>query len=292
MRKTILGRTGIEVSQMIYPGIMNDKMDLDQAKAFVEYALEIGVNYFDIAPSYGNAETRVGPALSPYRKDITLACKTTKRDAKGAKEELLRSLDNLKTDHFDIYQLHSLTTMEDVKEIFAPGGAFETYLWAKEQKLVRFIGFSAHNEEVALEACKHYDFDTVLFPVNWALALTHGWGERLTKHIHETNKGFIGMKTMVDRNWRDGEQRVYPGSWCRPIFDNDRLLMLAMRYAVAQGVHTMVPPGNFEFFNYMYKHMDEIWDIALGDEDYAYLKEEARLIQDELIFDPRVKQEA
>lgn len=290
MRRTTLGRTGLEVSRLIFPGILNSGQDLDEAKQFVEQALKIGVDYFDIAPSYGNAETRLGPALSPYRDQITLACKTTERTAAGSKKELLQSLENLGTDHFDIYQLHSLTTMEDVETIFAPGGALETYLWAKEEGLVRFIGFSAHNEEVALEACKRYDFDTILFPLNWALNLVHGWGDRLMEVAKASNKGVIGMKTMVDRQWRENEPKVYPMSWCRPIFDNDKLLMLATKYGVAMGADIMVPPGNFEFFNYMYKHLDEIWDEPLTDAELEYLRSEAFKIKDELIFDPRVKQ--
>ncbi len=289
MLKTTLGRTGLEVSRVIYPGILNLGQDLDLAKQYVEYALKIGVNYFDVAPSYGNAETRLGPAIEPYRDQITLACKTTERTAEGSKRELLQSLENLKTDHFDIYQLHSLTTMEDIRTVFAPGGALETYLWAKEQGIVNFIGFSAHNEEVALEACRQYDFDTILFPLNWALNLVHGWGDRLMEVAKASNKGVIGMKTMVDRQWRSGEEKVYPNSWCRPIFDNDKLLILAARYGVAMGADVMVPPGNFEFFNFMYKHQDEIWGEPLTEEELLYLKAEAFKIKDELIFDPRVR---
>ncbi len=286
MRRTVLGRTGLEVSRMVFPGIMNMGKDIEEAKQYVDYALNQGVNYFDVAPSYGNAETRLGPAIKGVREEIVLACKTLERSAAGAKRELVQSLEQLETDRFDIYQLHALKTREDIDLIFGPGGAFETYLWAREEGLVRYLGFSAHNEEVALAACEHYDFDTVLFPLNWALNLLHGWGDRLMAHAKETNKGVIGMKTMVDRKWRDGEPTVYPQSWCKTIYDNDRLLLLANRYGVAMGADTIVPPGNFEFMNYLVKNLDSVWDIPLTEEDLLYLRVEAEKIKDELIFEP------
>ena len=82
-------------------------------------AIDRGINYFDVAPSYGNAEEQLGPALRPYRDNVFLACKTGRRDAAGAREEMEQSLRKMQTDHFDLYQLHAITSDEDVAQAFA-----------------------------------------------------------------------------------------------------------------------------------------------------------------------------
>ncbi|MHB8971565.1 MAG: aldo/keto reductase [Pirellulaceae bacterium] len=116
---------------------------------FVAEAVDRGVNYFDVAPYYGNAQERLGPALQSYREKCFLACKTLERDAAGAAKELQRSLKLLKTDYFDLYQLHALMDVDEVEEAFGPGGAMETILKAQQDGKVRYIGFSAHSEEAA-----------------------------------------------------------------------------------------------------------------------------------------------
>lgn len=113
MHTTPLGKTGLQVSQITFGGIINMDETPEAAQRHVDYAIENGVTYFDVAPSYGNAEERLGSALARYRSQISLACKTTKRNGTAAKAELLASLKMLQTDHFDVYQLHSLTTQEE-----------------------------------------------------------------------------------------------------------------------------------------------------------------------------------
>jgi len=278
------GRTGLMISPVIFGGIINMNETPENAQYYVDYAINAGINYFDVAPTYGDAQSRLGPALKKYRSDIYLACKTTQRSAEGAKKELLNSLELLQTDHFDVYQMHALTTKEELDETFGPGGAFEVFLWAKKEGLIRNIGFSAHSEDIAMQASSLYDFDTVLFPMNWALGLETGWGDRISEEVKKTDKGLLSMKTMVSRMWRENEPKVYPKSWCRPVFDNDRLAIAGMKYGLFKGGAALVPPGNFEHFLFMLKHIDECLANPLTDEDLAYLKEEAAKVKDELIF--------
>lgn len=278
------GRTGLMISPVIFGGIINMNETLENAQYYVDYAIDAGINYFDVAPSYGDAESRLGPALRKYRSDVFLACKTTQRSAAGAKKELLDSLKLLQTDHFDVYQMHALTTREELDQTFGPDGAFEVFQWAKKEGLIRNIGFSAHSEEIALQACGLYDFDTVLFPMNWALGIQTGWGDRIAEEVKKTDKGLLSMKTLVSRKWRAGEPKVYPKSWCRPVYDNDRLAIAGMKYGLAKGGTALIPPGNFEHFLFMLKHIDECLANPLTDEDLAYLKEEAAKVKDELIF--------
>lgn len=280
----LLGKTGIRASAVVFGGIINMDETQAQANRFVSQAVEAGVNYFDVAPSYGNAEERLGPALAPYRKDVFLACKTGKRDAQGAREELEASLGRLGVDFFDVYQLHSLTTREDVEQAFGPGGAMETLLRAKEEGRIRNIGFSAHDEDVALQALALYDFDTVLFPLNWALGLNRGWGDRICEAVRQRGVGLLGMKALVRRQWREGEERPYPKSWCRPIWGDEALGVAAMKYAVAKGSHTLVPPGNQEHFAFMVEHVNQAFTQPMTQEEWALLRREAREVEGEMIF--------
>ncbi|NLG25380.1 MAG: aldo/keto reductase, partial [Clostridiales bacterium] len=218
MRTMALGKTGIVAGAVAFGGIINMNETQADADRFVAAAIERGVNYFDVAPSYGDAEERLGPALRPYREGVYLACKTGRRDAGGAKAELLASLDKLHTDHFDVYQLHAMTTRADIEQAFAPGGAMETFLWARREGLVKNLGFSAHNEDTALQLLDRFDFDTVLFPVNWAMGLVNGWGDRLADRVREKGIGLLALKALVRRKWLEGEEHIYPKSWCQPIF--------------------------------------------------------------------------
>ena len=279
-----LGKTGIRVSAVVFGGIINMEESQVQANQYVADAIEAGVNYFDVAPTYGDAEVRLGPALAPYRKDVFLACKTEERSAKGARERMEDSLKKLKTDHFDVYQLHALTTQEDLDRAFGPDGAMETVLRAKRDGMIRNIGFSAHSEDVALKALSMFDFDTVLFPLNWALGIQTGWGDRISDAVREKHIGLLGMKSLVRRKWRSYEAKPYPKSWCQPIWSNEALGVAAMKYAVLKGAQTLVPPGNFEHFTFMLDHVDICYSEALTDEEWAMLRREAKEVANDLIF--------
>ena len=92
------------------------------------------------------------------------------------------------------------------------------------------------------------------------------------------------MKALVRRKWREGEERVFPKSWCQPIWDNDALSIAAMKYAVAKGSHTLVPPGNFEHFSFMLRHSDQAFLEPMNEAEWTMLRHEAKSIQNEMIF--------
>ena len=110
----------------------------DASDRYVAWAVDHGVNYFDVAPGYGNAQDQLGISLEPYRKQVSLACKTQRRDKVSAEKDLERSLKLLKTDYFDVYQLHAISSKDDVERAFAPGGVMEMMRTLKDRQVSWF----------------------------------------------------------------------------------------------------------------------------------------------------------
>ncbi|HUU38614.1 MAG TPA: aldo/keto reductase [Candidatus Desulfaltia sp.] len=243
-----LGRTGEKLSIIGLGGLVLADESSDTADSLVGEAIDHGINYFDVAPSYGNAEDRMGPALKPYRKNVFLACKTLKRDKSGAAEELHQSLQKLQTDHFDLYQLHAVSKTEDVEQAFATNGAMETFIQAKKDGKVRFLGFSAHSAEAALLAIQQFDFDTVLFPVNFVCFLKGGFGPQVVAAAKEKKMGILALKALARQPWPDDKQRRdWPKCWYQPILDREEA-GLSLRFTLSQPVTAAVPPGDKRLF--------------------------------------------
>ncbi|NLX83649.1 MAG: aldo/keto reductase [Clostridiales bacterium] len=289
MKKVPLGKTGYLISPIIYAGIVS--MDERQADSdnYVAKSIDMGVNYFDIAPSYGNAELIFGQSFKPYRKDVYLACKTTERKAKDAEKEFYQSLENLKTDWFDVYQLHSLTTPEDVELAFGPGGTMDLVLKLQQKGLIRKIGFSAHSQYAALEALKRYPFDTVMFPLNYLLHMGQGIGSELLKVKQEKGFGLLGIKALVERAWlndTEREQSNWPKSWCKPFDQDDVAARLAgMRYSFNMGADALIPPGNWECQSFMMKHYEEVAKTGFTQADEDLLRERLEENRNHPFFD-------
>jgi len=247
MDKRKLGKTGEEISMVGFGGIVVRNETPEAAKRFVAMAVEErGVNYFDVAPTYGNAEERLGPALEPHRDSVFLACKTGKRDAKGAEEELHSSLKRLRTDHFDLYQLHSVASMDDVEQITAPGGALETFIKAREKGLTRFLGFSAHSEEAAMELMDRFAFDTMLFPFNWVCWHQGNFGHKVLEKAHKEGLGILAIKALAKRRWKEDEKRNWNKVWYSPV-DTFEEASLALRFTLSKPITAAVSPSHVEF---------------------------------------------
>jgi len=245
MEKRKLGKTGESLSIVGFGGIVVRDEEPASASRLVSQAIERGVNYFDVAPTYGNAEECLGPALEPYRKSVFLACKTEKRAAAEAAEELQQSLQRLRTDYFDLYQLHAVTTMEEVEQIMGPGGALEAFLEAREQGLVRYLGFSAHAEEAALALMDRFEFDTILFPFNWVCWHQGKFGPRVLEKAHEKGMGILALKSLAKRQWEEGEERAWPKCWYAPV-ETFEETSLALRFTLSKPITAAVIPSHAE----------------------------------------------
>jgi len=207
--KRLLGKTGLKISSTAFSGFALNKYGKEECNVGVKRAFEKGINYFDVAPAYGESENRMGVALQGIdRSKYYLACKTKMRDGKGALEELERSLKRLKTDYFDIYQLHHLRTPQEVQQVFAEGGAMETIIKAKEQGKVRFVGFSAHTTKAALEAMKRFKFDTVMFPISFVEYYQFDFGKAVLEEAKKQAMGVLAIKALSTGLWHKDEKHT------------------------------------------------------------------------------------
>lgn len=248
LEKRSLGRTGEMLSVIGFGGIVVMDATPDKATDAVRMAIDAGVNYFDVAPSYGDAEVKLGPALEPYRKSVFLACKTGMRTKDGARKELEQSLKNMRTDHFDLYQHHAVTTIEDVESILGPGGAMETFIEAKKEGKIRFLGFSAHSEEAAMALMDRFDFDTILFPFNYAIWHAGNFGPRVMAKAKEKNLGILALKAMAKGPWPEGADRSgYPKCWYEPLTSSEDIMM-GLRFTLSHPVTAALPPGDENLF--------------------------------------------
>ncbi len=251
MEQRRYGKTDIMLSMVGFGGIVVTDETPASAARLVGHAVQgRGINYFDVAPTYGNAEERLGPALEPYRKSVFLACKTEKRTADEALASLHHSLKLLRTDYFDLYQLHAVTTLDEVEQIFGPGGAMETFVKAREQGLVRFLGFSAHSEEAALALMERFEFDSILFPINWVCWHQGKFGARTVAKAAEKGMGILALKTLAKRQWNEGEERKWPKCWYSPV-DTYEEATLALRFTFSRPVTAGTSPGHAELLWWM-----------------------------------------
>jgi aryl-alcohol dehydrogenase-like predicted oxidoreductase len=248
IRKRSLGRTGEMLSIIGFGGIVVKDATPEEASRVVKLAIDSGINYFDVAPTYGDAEIKLGPALEPYRKGVFLACKTTKRSRNEARTELEQSLKNLRTDHVDLYQFHAVTTLADVDTILGPGGAMETFLEARKEGKIRFIGFSAHSVEAAMAMMDRFDFDTILFPVNYATWYAGNFGPQVLDRAHQKKMGILALKAMAKGPWPQGvENPKYPKCWYEPLATPDEIRM-GLRFTLSHPVTAAIPPGEADLF--------------------------------------------
>jgi predicted aldo/keto reductase-like oxidoreductase len=244
-----LGKTGEQLSIIAMGGIV--VMDVDQtfANNSVAEAVDRGINYIDIAPSYGNAQERMGPALKPYRNRVFLAGKELARDKAGAQKELDESLRQLQTDQIDLFQLHALTKVEEVHKALGPGGAIEALVAAKKAGKVRFLGFSAHSTEAALTAIDQFDFDTVLFPINFVMYSQANFGPQIVQRAREKQMGMLAIKAMAKTVWPASEKKGHPYDkcWYKPAALPQQA-ELALRWTLSQPVTAAIPPGDINYF--------------------------------------------
>lgn len=252
METRSLGNTGHDSTVTTFGAIALNWLEQEGANQMVELVLDRGVNHFDVAPTYGDAELKLGPKLRQHREDIFLGCKTQEREYEGAKRKLERSLDRLGVESIDLYQVHGLEYESELETITGEGGALEAFREAKEAGLIDHIGLTSHgNPQLILDAIDRIDdLETVMFPMNPVVAGKdddeHDY-EAVLDRADEENVGTLGIKAFAKGRWPSTDElpeadRPY-ANWYEPV-DTPTEIEERFDFAAARGLTSVVSPGD------------------------------------------------
>ena len=239
MERRRFGRTGHMSTVAIFGAAAFFETTQDVADRAMEQVIEAGINHIDVAPSYGMAEELLGPWIKRERDRFFLGCKTMERKKVDADAEMRRSLERLHTDKFDLFQLHAVTSLDELNQVTGPGGALEAIIDARDEGLTKYIGITGHGVEapaVFLEALRRFDFDTVLFPINFVQYTDREYrrnAEELLRQCRQRDVGTMIIKALAKGPWGD-KPKVYD-SWYEP-FDDPVMIQTAVNFALSQDV--------------------------------------------------------
>jgi aryl-alcohol dehydrogenase-like predicted oxidoreductase len=230
MQRRRLGRLGHDSSVLLYGGAALGEVSQEVADASVQEALEAGINHFDVAADYGEAELRLGALMSGLRSRVFLATKTGLRDREPAWAQVNASLERLRTDSVDLLQLHAVGDLDELDLVTRPGGALEAAVRAQQEGLVGAVGITGHGRQATathLEALRRFPFATVLTPLNAVLWCDPGFREpylALVEEVRRQDVGLMTIKTVARRNYPGvgagqqlGEQAFT--TWYEPLAD-------------------------------------------------------------------------
>jgi aryl-alcohol dehydrogenase-like predicted oxidoreductase len=244
MERRRLGRTGHESSVAILGGAAFAQVTAEEAERGFHAALERGVNHLDIAPSYGDAEVLVGPHVPAVRDRLFVAAKTMRKNPEGVRAQFEETLNRLGTDHVDLYQLHAVTSVDQLDERAA---ALDVITAARDEGLTRFVGITGHDlgaPGAFVEALRRWDLDTVMFPVYprlWADPVYRAAAEELLRLCRERDVGVMAIKAVARRPWGDGERFAH--SWYEP--QTGDAVAHGVAFALSTpGVHAFCTPGD------------------------------------------------
>jgi aryl-alcohol dehydrogenase-like predicted oxidoreductase len=280
MEKRTLGRTGHQSTVVIMGTAAFWTIDQQGANDALDLILARGVNHIDVAPQYGNAELVTGPWLEHRRDQFFLGCKTLEREKSAAWADLRRSLERLRTNRLDLYQLHSVGTFEELDKAFAKGGSIETLKEAREQGITKYLGITGHGIDtpaVHAEALERFDFDTIMLPLNPALYANDKYRQSMThllKVAQERNVGVMIIKAIARGPW--GEQRKDYNTWYLP-FTAPEMIEQWIRFALSQPVTGIASAGDVRLLPATLDSADRL--APLSESQQEILIEQARQLE-------------
>ncbi|MHA1560396.1 MAG: aldo/keto reductase [Alphaproteobacteria bacterium] len=237
-------------STVIFGGAALGNVDQGTADRVFELLQQFGVNHIDTAPSYGDAEERIGPWMDRHRNNFFLATKTGQRDYESAKAEIHRSLERLRTDHVDLLQLHALIHPDEWDQALSPGGALDAAIEARDQGLIRFIGVTGHGWNVAAmhrRSLERFDFDSVLMPWNWIAAHHETYAtdfETTVKLCEQRNVAVQTIKSIARGPWAAGSSRNH-ATWYQPL-ENEEAITTAVQWVLARPKIFLLSAGDVD----------------------------------------------
>jgi aryl-alcohol dehydrogenase-like predicted oxidoreductase len=254
----------------------------EEADRVMEMVIEAGVNHIDVAPSYGEAELRIGPWMPRERGRFFLGCKTEQRTRDGAWQEMHASLKRLQTESFDLYQFHAVTTMEQLDAITMKGGALEAFEQARREGLTKYIGITGHGVDapkIYLEALRRFDFDSVLFPLNFVQMRNpefRTYAEELIATCKARDVGTMVIKSVTKGPW--GDRQHTATTWYEPFEEND-IIQKAINFVLSYDVTGICTVGDTRLLplvlnaceNFSRLSRDEMEEMIKSGEQYEPL---------------------
>jgi aryl-alcohol dehydrogenase-like predicted oxidoreductase len=266
-----LGRLGHQSSVLIYGAAALGEVDQDTADASVRLALEAGINHFDVAASYGDAELRLGPWMPRIRDRIFLATKTGLRDRDAAWAQINQSLERLQTDRVDLIQVHAVGDAEELDLVTGSGGSLEAVVRAREEGLAGAIGITGHGHHAPathLEALRRFPFDTVLSPINYVLAQDPAYladYQALVAEVQAQDAGLMIIKAVARRNWPPQPATHDYGTWYEP-FDDEARISAAVAWVLSHPEVTgIATPGDVRLLPMVIEAERRLPETSLGE---------------------------
>lgn len=218
MEKRRLGRTGLEVTVISFGALPIQRTSLDDAGPVLQAALNAGINFIDTARGYSDSEEKIGRHIAARRCEYYLATKSRARDKAGMANDIATSLNKMKTDAIDLYQIHNIKTRQELDAVMAPGGALEALEEAKAQGRIGHIGVTGHNIDLLVEAIKSDRFSTVQVPFNH---IERHALQELVPLAQQMDIGIIVMKPLGGGQMQNAE--------------------LALRFVLNHGISVAIP---------------------------------------------------
>jgi predicted aldo/keto reductase-like oxidoreductase len=276
------GRTGHMSTVAIFGAAALSGSSQEEADRAMEQIIEAGVNHIDIARSYGEAELRIGPWMPRERGRFFLGSKTTERTREGAWKELQETLQRLQTETLDLYQCHAVTTMEELDKVTMKGGALETLVKARDEGLTKYLGITGHGvnaPEIYLEALRRFDFDSVLFPLNFVQMRNpeyRKYAEELIAVCKAKDVGTMIIKHVTKGPW--GNKPHTATTWYEP-FDKMDEIQKGVNFALSYEVTGICTPGDTRILplvlkaceNFTRLNPDELEEMIKSGEQYEPL---------------------
>lgn len=241
------GRTGHMSTVAIFGAAAFWQIEQKAADLTMEAVIAAGINHIDVAPSYGQAEERLGPWIKRERGRFFLGCKTMERTRDGAWKEMHASLERLQTGTFDLYQLHAVTTFEELDAVTAKGGALEAAQQGRKDGLLRFIGITGHGPDapaIYLEALRRFDFDSVMFPLNFVQMADPAYRENaraLIATCRQKDVGMLVIKSITRGPW--GGKAHTATTWYEP-FTEAQEIQRGVNFVLSHDVTGLCTAGD------------------------------------------------
>ena len=284
MQKRVLGRTGHFSTVAIFGGAAFWDITQSVADTVMEQVIAAGVNHIDVAPQYGMAEERIGPWMKRERERFFLGCKTLERTADAAWNDLQTSLERLQVDQLDLYQIHAITTQEELDSVLRKGGAIETLIKAKEVGLTQYLGITGHGMQTPalfLQAIQRFDFDTIMFPLNYGLMGQEAYRKdalALIEACQQRNIGRMIIKSITQAPWN--ERPKTHTTWYEP-YHTPATIQEAINFVLSQDVTGVCLAGDITVMPMVLQACEQF--SPLSEEEQTVLMERGKSM--EMIFD-------